>query len=136
MVGIFIAPEIGVTIAMDQYLGAKEGVRYLKKKEEESKVQDKNFKNIIQEKDVEWKVEELEWIKGDEATTTHTFFSNMGGFIAKIWVLSSPRQGTTTLDNSLQVEFSQGSGHPSTLKDRSLYKREYRFHIRNYEELG
>jgi hypothetical protein len=136
MVGIFIAPEIGVTIAMDQYLRAEEGVRYLKEKEEKSKAEEKNSKNIIEDKDAEWKVKELQGVKGDKATKTHTFFANMGGFVAKIWVLSSPGQGTTALDNSLPVEISQDSMHSSTLKDRSLYKREYCYHVRNYEELG
>jgi len=136
MVGIFIAPEIGVTIAMDQYLCAKEGVRYLKETEEKSKIEEKNSKNIILDKDAEWKVKELQGIKGDKATTTHTFFANMGGFVAKIWVLSSPGQDTTALDNSLPVEILQDSTHSSTLKDRSLFKREYCYHVRNYEELG
>ena len=136
MVGIFIAPEVGVTIAMDQYLCAKEGVRYLQQEEEKSKGEDKNLLNNIKDKDAEWAVKELQGVRGEKATKTHAFFANMGGFVAKIWVLSSHGQEVAELDSSQPTEISQESLHPLTLKYTTLYKREYCYHIRNYKELG
>jgi hypothetical protein len=133
---IFIAPEIGVTIAMDQYLCATKGAMCLKQKDEESKEGEKNFRNVIVDRDVEWKVKELQGARGDKATKTHIFFANMGGFAAKIWVLSTHEEGSTAPCKSQEIEISQDSTQSSTWNARSLSRREYCYHIHNYEELG
>ncbi len=92
MIAIILAPELGVAIAMHQYLGAREWLKKLRvDKPTEIESQD------VGSQDAEVK---LLGVGRDGVTKAHTFFANMGGFIAKICVLPSPQQGSTSSDKS------------------------------------
>lgn len=69
---ILMAPELGVAIAMGQYLEATEFARKVKenKGDKGSKVKG----NKVKENEVQ----------GDKLTKTHAFYANMGGFIMKL----------------------------------------------------
>ena len=134
MIAIALAPEIGVTIAMDQYLKAREGLSYLTVGKGNSK-EDKP-------KDIELKEPELEEIEvrvdgvgGDEITKTHIFFANMGGLVAKIWVLSRPKQGTTSLEKLPQDEISPDET-PSIPNKKSPTMGGFIYFLHDYTDLG
>ena len=69
MGAIVIAPEVGVAMAMGQYLEATEFARRVKR-DKRSKVKGSKVKRNK--------------VKGDELTKTHAFYANMGGFITKL----------------------------------------------------
>jgi hypothetical protein len=148
MIGIAVAPEIGVALAMHQYLNARAGLKLLRvdmpretgsQHVELRKTESKNIelkgtepkglesinvdskgvasegtepKNVAsisieskrivskrtEPKDVESKHAQVTvlGVGRDEITMAHTFFANMGGFIAEVRVLSLPEQGKTS----------------------------------------
>ncbi|KAN0123013.1 hypothetical protein V8E51_001339 [Hyaloscypha variabilis] len=145
MIGIAVAPEIGVAIAMHQYLEARAGLKWLRvdvlretgsqhvelRKTESQNIESKgtgskdlesinvDSKGVASEgtepkdvasifveskriaskrtepKDIDSKDAQVTvlGVGRDEITMAHTFFANMGGFIAQIRVLSLPEQG-------------------------------------------
>jgi hypothetical protein len=143
MMLIVLAPEIGVAIAMDQYLLAREqcheeieGEIQKKRKVDESKVVDGK-------KDVETATAEMNVDKGgkQEITNTHTLFANMGGFNLRIYALSLPEQAHTqrnqTLpDNVSQAENTVGAVNTVATVDRSTITQEVSFPLKSWEELG
>jgi hypothetical protein len=143
MIGIAVAPEVGVALAMHQYLKARAGLERLRvdmpretesqhvelRKTESQNIESKgtepkdlesinvDSKGVVSEgteqkdveskgvasegtepKDVESKDAQVTvlGVGRDEITMAHTFFANMGGFIAQIRVLSLPEQGKTS----------------------------------------
>jgi hypothetical protein len=110
MIGIAVAPEIGVAIAMYQYLWARAGLKELRvdmpretgsRHVELRKTESRNLESKGTEpKDVESKHAQVTvlGVGRDEITMAHTFFANMGGFIAEVRVLSPPEQGKTPLN--------------------------------------
>jgi len=69
---IVVAPELGVAMAMGQYLEATEFARGVKggKGDKGSKAKGGKVRGNK--------------VKGDELTKTHAFYANMGGFIMKL----------------------------------------------------
>jgi len=126
MIGIAIAPEVGVALATYQYLKARAALDMLRAdkpsetgsqqieskntepKDVESKgtepkeQKDVESKGVVSKgtepKDVESKDAQVTvlGVGRDKITMAHTFFTNMGGFIANIRVLSLPEQGKTS----------------------------------------
>jgi hypothetical protein len=113
MLLIVIAPEVGVAMAMGQYLDAKEGLRYLKVKED-------NLKEVELKED---------GVMRHDITMTHAFFANMGGFTAKICVLSRPEQDRTSSENFLQDEISQDKTPLSVVEKKSPRIKEFIFKV-------
>jgi hypothetical protein len=138
MMLIVLAPEIGVAIATDQYLLAREecheeirGESQKKRKVDESKVVADG------EKDVETVTTEMNVDKGgkQEITNTHTLFANMGGFNLKIYALSLPEQdhsqrNRTSPDNVSQTEITVGA------VEKPVIIQEVSFPLWNWQELG
>jgi hypothetical protein len=122
MIGIALAPEIGVAIAMSQYLEARQGLKTLKRDwsmeieqpDVESEAKEVDLEGIeskvVESKEAGSKNAESEYdlpnhdlvevlgVGRDEITKAHIFFANMGGFVAKIHVPSGPQQGRTPPD--------------------------------------
>ncbi|PMD31518.1 hypothetical protein L207DRAFT_640790 [Hyaloscypha variabilis F] len=114
MMLIVLAPEIGVAMATDQYLLAREQCHkesslesQEKRKVDESQVVEGGKKDV---ETVTTEVNEDEREK-QEITNTHTFFANMGEFNLRICTLSllqqDHNQGNPTLpDNGSQAEIT------------------------------
>ena len=89
MGAIVMLPELGVAVAMGQYLEATEFARRVKggKGGKGSKVKENKAKgNKVKGNKV----------KGDELTRTHAFYANMGGFIMKLQAPSHPKLPLTS----------------------------------------
>jgi len=110
MIGIILAPELGIAIAMHQYLGAREGLKRLRvEKPREIELRDVGSKDVGS-KDIGSKHQKSKGLASqpdqvkvlgvgrDEITKAHIFLANMGGFIVKICVLPRARQESTSLD--------------------------------------
>jgi hypothetical protein len=89
---IVMAPELGVAMAMGQYLEATEFARRVKGGKG-SKVKGGEVKGNK--------------VKGDELTKTHAFYANMGGFIMKLQAPSHPEQDKALTVQSIPVSRSQ-----------------------------
>jgi hypothetical protein len=99
MLLIVLAPEIGVAVAMDQYLLARECRHFLLEEEisrvKESKMVEDGTKDV-EMATMEVKVDEGKW---KNVTNTHAFFANMGGFTLKIFAPYPPERGQTQSDH-------------------------------------
>jgi hypothetical protein len=98
MGAIVMAPELGVAMAMGQYLEATKFAQRVKGGKggeggEGSKVKGNKV--------------EGNKVKGDELTKTHAFYANMGGFIMKPRALSHPEKDKTPTVQSIPVSRSQ-----------------------------
>lgn len=144
MMLIVLAPEIGVAIATDQYLLAREqcheetrGESQKKRKVDESKVV------VDGEKDVGTATTEMDVDKGgmQEVTNTHTLFANMGGFNLKIYALSLPEQdhsqrNRTSPDNVSQAGITVGAVNRTAAVEKSAIIQEVSFPLENWPEVG
>lgn len=136
MIGIAVAPEVGVALAMYQYLNARGALdRRTKRREtgsqhgELEKTESKDIESInieskgvaskgTEPKDVELKDAQVTvlGVGRDEITMAHTFFADMGGFIARIRVLSLPGQDKTSSNKP-----DKTSSVPKTLRELILW---------------
>jgi hypothetical protein len=150
MMLIVLAPEIGVAIATDQYLLAREqcheenkGKSQKKRKVDESEVAEdaeKHIKTVTTEMNVDEG-------RKQEITNTHTLFANMGGFNLRIYALSLPekdhtQRNQTPPDNVSQAENTVGTVDTAAAVnavatiDRSAIMQEVSFPLRSWRELG
>jgi len=116
MVGIILAPELGIAIAMHQNLQAGAGLRQLRGNKPEG-----NGSENVELKGDQMKVA---GVGRDGLTKAHIFFANMGGFIARICVLPHPQQEITSSDN------------PNSVSSYPKMSQEFVYMISNYEDLG
>jgi hypothetical protein len=131
MVGIILAPELGIAIAMHQNLQARKGLKLLRMdKPRETGPQDFESKNDKSKKigstDVESTNDQVKvlGVGRDELTKAYAFFANMGGFIAKICVLSRSQQSITS------------SGEPVDTSSIPKTSQELICEIKKCEDLG
>jgi hypothetical protein len=143
MMLIVLAPEIGVAIAMDQYLLARQQCHAEigwesreNRKVDESKVVD-------EKKDVETATAEMNVDKEEkqEITNTHTLLANMGGFNLRIYALSLPEQdhtqrSQTSPDNVSQAEVTVAALDTVATVDTSMIMQEVSFPLKSWEEFG
>lgn len=90
MILIVIAPEIGVAMAMDQYLLAREPQEEYKARRNESALPPAQGETA--------KEDGIDRVK---ISQTHAFFANMGGFTVRVLHLSPPRQNEALQDKKL-----------------------------------
>ncbi len=156
---IVVAPEIGVGMAVDQYLLARE-CRH--KELQDLELPRTKESNVVEDrtKDVEIATSE---VKVDEAekqeiTNTHAFFANMGGFTLRILALSPssqkdftqkdqsstdyalraslPEQGHTQNDQALSDDISHAKNASPIVHGEPLTMHEFTCPVQNWEELG
>jgi hypothetical protein len=82
MGAILIAPELGVAMAMGQYLGATEFTQRVKEDKGNKETGNKG----------RWDKLKKYKMKGDELARVHAFYADMGGFILKFQVPSYYKQ--------------------------------------------
>jgi hypothetical protein len=110
MGAIVMAPELGVAMAMGQYLEATEFARRVKGgKEGKGGKGGKGGEGGEGGEGSKVKGNKVEGnkVKGDELTKTHAFYANMGGFITKFQALSHPEQDEASTVQSIPVSRSQ-----------------------------
>jgi hypothetical protein len=92
MILIVLMPEIGVAMAMDQWLFARE----CREEWRVMKGKNGNDSNVVEDgtKDVEFAMIDVNMEEGEEQefANTHGFFANMGGFSMRIIAISPPQQ--------------------------------------------
>ncbi|KAH8757829.1 hypothetical protein F5882DRAFT_444439 [Hyaloscypha sp. PMI_1271] len=133
-----LAPEIGIAIAMDQYLLAREQCH------EENSGKSQGKRKVVEggEKDVEMATTEINVDKRGEQdiTNTHTLFANMGGFQFQLYALSSPEQedtqrNPTSPDNVSQAEITVRAVDTVVAVDKAMIVEEVSFPLNSWEEL-
>lgn len=144
-----LAPEIGVVMAMDQYLLARGQCRRKTSREsqenrkvDESKVVEDGTRDVetatakvTTEVTTEVKVDKGE---KQEITTTHIFFANMGGFNSRICALSLLQQDQdhNQRNPTLPDNFSQAEIAVAAVDKTVAAVTEVSFPLRNWNELG
>lgn len=129
MIGITLAPELGVAMAMYQYLQAREGLRKLRADREigSQEVESKGVESKeVESKGIESKdaMVEVLGVGRDEITMSHAFFANMGGFIAKICVIQHPQQDRSSSDK------------PDEISSVPEMSKEFILNVRNCQHLS
>jgi hypothetical protein len=140
---VVLAPELGVALAMDQYLLAREqchneAIRQTREKHkaDETKVVED------EEKDVETATAEMmteaNMDKGEkqEITNTHTFFANMGGFNLRICALSLPQQDRGQEDRTLPDNISQAENTVAAVDKAVTAMQEIIFPLKDWNEFS
>jgi hypothetical protein len=146
MMLIVLAPEIGVALAMDQYLLAREQCHdeEIRRQRSQKKRKVDESKGVEDgEKDASTATTEVNVGKGgkQEITNAHIFFANMGGFNLRICALPPPEQdhtprNQTSPDNVSQAEIAVAAVNTAAPVDTSVIMQEVSFPLNDWEELG
>ncbi|KAN0092364.1 hypothetical protein V8E51_018211 [Hyaloscypha variabilis] len=145
MMLIVLAPEIGVTMALDQYLLAREDCHeetsresQEKRKVDESQVVEDGKKDVetatakVTTEESEVNVDEGE---KQEITNTHTFFANMSGFNLRICALSLPQQDHNQGNPDLPDNASRAEITAAAVEKAMPAMQEVSFPLRDWDEL-
>ena len=143
MVLIVLAPELGVTMATNQYLLAREQCHKAnsresqgKRKVDESQVVEDGKKDVgTATAKMTTEVDEDKEEK-QEITNTHTFFANMGGFSLRICALSLSQQDHNQGNPTLPNNASRAEITAVAVDKAVAAMNEVSFPLTNWDELG
>jgi hypothetical protein len=155
---IVLMPELGVAMAVDQYLLARACRHNWEQKNQEGRELEVN---LVEEgtKDVEMtKIEEkVDEGERQKITNTHALFANMGGFTLRIFALfpperdhtqkeqiskddispvSPPEQDHSQSDQNLRDHIPSRDGNPSVIDEASATVKEVSVPVRDWRDLG